>query len=74
MHTQTDNFIPTGPGGQRNAPHAHTALSLAVDTLQWAADEARAASCYPLADELDTLRERAVSLVMRTWRGEGVGR
>jgi len=65
------NRPTTTPETARNAPSVNSRLSLAVDYLQWAGEEARAEGLYPLADELDRLRNEAVALALHYFRSEG---
>lgn len=55
---------------RRNAPNVHSTLSLTVDAVQWAVDEARAAGLHGLADELDRYRDGIATIALRVWRAE----
>ncbi len=68
---RTDFTTHTPP---RNAPNVNSVLSLTVDAVQWAIDEARAAGLHSIADQLDSHRDGIAAIAMRTWRNEGGGR
>lgn len=64
---RTDVSMHTPP---RNAPNVNSVLSLLVDHVQFAVDEARAAGLHSIADQLDTHRDGLAGIALDLWSRE----